>query len=59
MALDTCQLRLKALVDKRTMEARDAEDDESYEATLQAAENLKIFTALGPPGSVKKAAIHN
>ena len=61
LALDPCQLRLKALVDKnvqRSMEARDAEDDDIYEATLQTAENSKILAALGPPGSGKTAAIH-
>ena len=61
LALDPCQLRLKALVDRvvqRSMDARDAEDDESYEATLRAAENSKILAALGPPGSGKTAAVH-
>ncbi|CAJ1356899.1 unnamed protein product, partial [Effrenium voratum] len=45
-ALDPCQQRLKALVDRsvqRSMEARDAEDDESYEAALRTAENSKIL----------------
>ena len=60
-SLDPCQLRLKALVDKnvqRSIEARDAEDDDTYEATVRAAEGSKILAALGPPGSGKTAAIH-
>ena len=43
---------------QRSMEARDAEDDESYEAALRTAENSKILAALGPPGSGKTAAVH-
>ena len=43
---------------QRSVDARDAEDDESYEATLRAAENSKILAALGPPGSGKTAAVH-
>ena len=46
LALDACQLRLKALVDRsvqRSMEARDAEDDESYKAALRMAENSKTL----------------
>ena len=61
LALDPCQLRLKALADKnvrRSVEARDAEDDESYEAALRTAEGSKILAALGPPGSGETAAIH-
>ena len=61
LALDPCQQRLKALVDRsvrRSVGARDAEDDESYEAALRTAESSKILAALGPPGSGKTAAIH-
>ena len=61
LALDACQLRLKALIDKnvqRSVEARDANDDETYETMLQAAQSSSILAALGPPGSGKTAAIH-
>ena len=61
LTLDSCQQRLKAFVDRsvqRSVEARGAEDDETYEAALRTAEKSKILAALGPPGSGKTAAIH-
>ena len=61
MTLDPCQLRLKAQIDRivqRSLDARDAVDDESYDATVRAAENSKIVAALGAPGSGKTAAVH-
>ena len=62
MELDPQQRRLKRYIDKRMqtcLEAREAADDDTYEAIADVAnKNAKIAVALGPPGTGKTTVIH-
>ena len=60
--LDPQQRHLKRYIDKtvkRAMEAREAADDDTYEAIVDVADSMgKIVVALGPPGSGKTTVVH-
>ena len=62
IVLDPQQRQLKRHVDRQVqnaLDARDAVDDETYDAIADAAaEKNKIVVALGPPGTGKTTVIH-
>ena len=62
LTLDPQQRQLKHYIDKKVqvaMEARDAVDDETYEAIVDAASDKgKIVVVLGPPGTGKTTVVH-
>ena len=62
ITLDPQQRQLKHYIDKKlaiAMEARDANDDETYEAIVEAASRkAKIVVALGAPGTGKTTVVH-